>query len=83
MVPGGALKRTSRPLWDDDYYITIRSVNTEHSGGCVPSPQQHVMQKCRSGRYISDISRMALFQLCNASHEGRTVNSQVSDVYSL
>ena len=39
VLPGGASKRTSRPLWDDDYYVTIRSADTEHSGGCVPSPQ--------------------------------------------
>ena len=60
------------------YYVTIGTAVTNHSGGCNPSPQQHVMQKSRSGQYIADLSQMALFQLCNASHEGRTVNSQVS-----
>ena len=77
----GTKKKTSRPLWNDRYYVTIGTAVTDHSGGCEPSPQQHVMQKSRSGQYIADISQMALFQLCNASHEGRTVNSQVS--YSL
>jgi hypothetical protein len=76
----GTQKKTSRPLWNEEYYVTIGSADTDHSGGCIPSPQQHVMQKSRSGRYITDISQMALFQLCNASHEGRTVNSQVSYV---
>ena len=80
--PDGSQKRTSRPLWDDKYYVTIASAETDHSGGCIPSPQQHVMQKSRSGQYISDISEMALFQLCNASHEGRMVNSQVSICYT-
>ena len=78
--PDGSKKRTSRPLWDDQYYVTIKIAETEHIGGCIPSPQQHVMQKSRSGRYISDISEMALFQLCNASHDGRMVNSQVSSL---
>ena len=78
MKADGTKKITSRPLWNDMYYVTIVRAVTNHSGGCKPSPQQHVMQKSRSGQYIADISQLALFQLCNASHEGRTVNSQVS-----
>ena len=74
----GNVKRTSRAVWDDNEYVTITLANTIHTGGCTPSAQQHIMQKSRSGRYISDISKHALFILCNAHYDGRTVDTVVS-----
>ena len=73
----GKVKRTSRAVWDDNEYVTITLANTVHTGGCHPSPQQQVMQKSRSGRYISDISKHALFILCNSHYDGRTVDTMV------
>ena len=75
----GTIKRTSRAVWDEDQYVTIAEAKTEHTGGCQPSPQQHVMQKSRSGKYISDISKHALFILCNAHYDGRTVDTMVCE----
>ena len=73
-------KGRKRPAWTDPYCTaTIVGLNLEHSGGCVPCPQQHVMTKSRAGKYVGDISTMALFTLCNtASRAGRDLDSIVS-----
>ena len=73
----GSFKKVSRPIWDDGYFVEIMEASVEHTGGCKPCPQQHMMQKSRSGKYISDISQQALYTLCNASYDGRTVDTQV------
>ena len=69
-----------RPAWNDpSCTATIVSLNLEHSGGCIRCPQQHVMTKSRAGKYVGDISTMALFTLCNtASRAGRELDSVVS-----
>ena len=74
----GEAKRTSRPNWADGNFVTIDEAMTDHTGGCNPSPQQHVMQKSRSGKYISDLSQHALFTLCNACTNDKMVDSMVS-----
>ena len=73
-------KKRKRPAWNDPYCsATIVSLNLQHSGGCIPSPQQHVMTKARARKYVGDISNMALFTLCNtASRAGRELDSVVS-----
>ena len=41
--------------------------------------QQHVMTKCRAGKYVGDISTMALFTLCNiATRIGKDIDNIVS-----
>ena len=65
-------RRQSRPVFDDNVYVTISKVNLDHTNGCVPSPQQQVMTKCRSGRYVSNLFQMALYQLCNSSIGGKS-----------
>ena len=69
-----------RPAWNDpDCTATIIFLNLEHSGGCLPCPQQHIMAKSRAGKYVGDISTMALFTLCNtASRAGKELDSVVS-----
>ena len=74
----GECKKASRPSWGDSDFVTIDEARTEHTGGCDPSPQQHVMQKSRSGRYISDLSQHALFTLCNSCTNEKMVDSMVS-----
>ena len=68
----------SRANFDDGYFVTISLSVMEHSGGCEPSPRQLVMQKSRSGRYVSDISLHCLFTICNACVNGRIVDNSVS-----
>ena len=73
-------KGKSRPAWNDpDCFVTIVDGILEHSGGCEPCPQQHVMTKSRAGKYVSDISTMALFTLCNiATRMGKELDTVVS-----
>ena len=73
-------KGRKRPAWSDPYCTaTIVTCNLEHSGGCIPCPQQHIMTKSRAGKYVGDISTMALFTLCNtASRAGKELDTVVS-----
>ena len=73
-------KGKSRPAWNDpDCFVTIVDGILEHSEGCEPCPQQHVMTKSRAGKYVSDISTMALFTLCNiATRMGKELDTVVS-----
>ena len=71
-------KVISRPVYEDGYFVTITVSVTDHSGGCIPSPQQQVMQKSRSGKYVSNISMMALYTLCGSLLKGEYVGTEVS-----
>ena len=71
-------KIVSRPVYDDGYFVTISLSVTDHAGGCNPSPQQQVMQKSRSGMYVSNISMMALYTLCGSLLKGEYVGTEVS-----
>ena len=73
-------KKKYRPDWNsDECFITVVDGDLSHSGECKPSTQQHIFTKSRAGKYVGDISSMALYTLCNsASRNGRGVNSIVS-----
>ena len=72
----GSVKKVYRPYFDRGYYVTVSKAMLEHTGGCKPGALQHVMQKSRSGNYVSDISQLALFTLCGSSQK-RMVDSMV------
>ena len=77
------VKKKHRPDWNsDDCFVTIVDGILRHSGDCKPSTQQHIFTKCRSGKYVEDISSMALYTLCNsANRNGKGVNSIVSGMF--
>ena len=67
-----------RPNFDRGQHVTVMKADTEHAGGCKPSPANQVMTKNRSGRYISQLTDIAMFQLCNAVLKGNRLNTPVS-----
>ena len=76
----GTLKKVHRPYFEPGYFVTVSKAMLEHTGGCKPGALQHVMQKSRSGTYVSDISQLALFTLCGSSQK-RMVDSMVCIYY--
>ena len=67
----------SRPNFNVGEFVTVVTANLEHTGGCQPSPSNHVMTKSRSGKYVENITEMALFQLCNSVKNGNRLTSSV------
>lgn len=54
------------PVFEDNVPVTI-SENTcvEHGGSCSPSMQQQIVQRSCGGDYITGLSALSFFQLCN------------------
>lgn len=68
----------SRPNFNSGEFVTIIKASLVHTGGCQPGPSNHVMTKSRAGKYVENITDIALFQLCNAKKNGTRLTTSVS-----
>ena len=69
---------TSRPCFDVDNPVVVTIASCEHTGMCKPCPRQQVMMKNRSGKYVSNISQMVMYQFCNLMVTKGKLSSNVS-----
>ena len=69
---------TSRPCFDVENPVVVTIASCEHTGMCKPCPRQQVMMKNRSGKYVSNISQMVMYQFCNLMVTKGKLSSNVS-----
>lgn len=55
--------------------VHIQSVCFDHKSPCEPSPQQLLMVRNRSGKYVSQISEYATWTLCSLLHVNQRLSS--------
>ncbi|GFH55396.1 hypothetical protein CTEN210_11872 [Chaetoceros tenuissimus] len=75
-------KDKSKPVFDAGVPIIISKVILSHGGSCNPSPQQQLVARARSGKYVKSINDLALYQLCTMSKngEGRLKTSSIKSI---
>ena len=76
-------KYKSYPVVKDGVNVIISKANIQHSGECIPSKLQQVMQRSRSGAYIKNISDISLYTLCMIlKDEGKVPSTIVKQILS-
>ncbi len=56
-------KKSYKPLWDQ--IVTIKNVCPVHGGDCVPSKQNRIITMQRAGKFINNVPKQVMYNLCN------------------
>lgn len=56
-------KKSYKPLWDE--IVTIKQVCSVRGGDCVPSKQNRIITMQRAGKFIDNVPKQVMYNLCN------------------